>query len=160
MLLLSLSLSLSLYVSLSLSLSVCLSLSLSWKFRFASVLHCWVCMFRSFSQEYFLVLFLRCILFAGIICILVWRIECCRVCHQEQICKKDDLCLNLYPWVIKYYYLISVCLSVCLSVSLSLSLSLWVRACVCVRARARVCVCVCVSYCSANSSTPKNFYFF
>ena len=29
--------------------------------------------------------------------------ECCCVCHQGQICKKADLCLNLYPCVIKYY---------------------------------------------------------
>ena len=29
----------------------------------------------------------------------------CRVCHLGQICKKADLCLNLYPCVIKYYLL-------------------------------------------------------
>ena len=29
--------------------------------------------------------------------------QCCRVCHQGQICKKADLCLNLYTCAIKYY---------------------------------------------------------
>ena len=33
---------------------------------------------------------------------------CCCVCHQGQICKKAETCLNLYPCVIKYY-LISLC---------------------------------------------------
>ena len=29
------------------------------------------------------------------------------VCHQGQICEKADLCLNLYPCVIKYYLILS-----------------------------------------------------
>ena len=29
------------------------------------------------------------------------------VCHQGQICKKADTCLNLYPCVIKYYFILS-----------------------------------------------------
>ena len=41
--------------------------------------------------------------------------QCCRVCHQGQICKKADLCLNLYSCAIKYYLF---------SVSVSLSRSL------------------------------------
>ena len=38
---------------------------------------------------------------------------------QGQICKKADTCLNLYPCVIKYYLLSSLCVpvSVCLSLS-------------------------------------------
>ena len=58
---------------------------------------------------------------------LVWRIECCRVCLQGQICKKADWCLNLYPCVIKYILSLSLslfsalalpCLCLCLSLSL------------------------------------------
>ena len=48
----------------------------------------------------------------------VWCIECCCVCHQGQIWKKADTCLNLYPCVIKYYLILSY-----LSLSLPLSLS-------------------------------------
>ena len=40
--------------------------------------------------------------------ILVWCIEYCCVCHQGQICKKADTCLNLYPCVIKYYLILSL----------------------------------------------------
>ena len=35
----------------------------------------------------------------------VWCVECCCVCHQGQICRKADTCLNLYPSVIKYYFI-------------------------------------------------------
>ena len=45
-----------------------------------------------------------------------------RVCHQGQICEKADLCLNLYPSVIKHYYVLCVC--VCVSSSLCLSVTL------------------------------------
>ena len=38
---------------------------------------------------------------------LVWRIECCCVCHQEQISKKADLYFSLYPCIIKYYLISS-----------------------------------------------------
>ena len=52
---------------------------------------------------------------------------CCCVCHQEHICKKADLCLNLYPCVS-----VCLCLSVCLSLSVSVCLSVCLSVCVCV----------------------------
>ena len=54
--------------------------------------------------------------------ILVWCFECCCVCHQGQICEKADLCLNLYPCVIKYYLILS-CLQCCISIVSVYSLS-------------------------------------
>ena len=54
--------------------------------------------------------------------ILVWCFECCCVCHQGQICEKADLCLNLYPCVIKHYLILS-CLQCCISIVSVCSLS-------------------------------------
>ena len=56
-----------------------------------------------FRQKLVFVLFISRYFTRIINCILVWCIEWCCVCHQGQICKKDNSCLNLYPCVIKYY---------------------------------------------------------
>ena len=60
-----------------------------------------------FRQKLVFVLFLSRFFSRVFNWILVWCIECCCVCHQGQICKKADTCLNLYPCVIKYYLILS-----------------------------------------------------
>ena len=79
-------------------------------------------------------------------------IECCCVCHQGQICKKAESCVNLYPCVIKYYLMSlsvspSVCLSVRLFVCLSLCLSVFVNLSVCLCLSLSVSLCLHLSVC-------------
>ena len=84
------------------------SLSFSWKFRFASVWLCGVWMLRSVSNSLFR-FFLRCILVCRNYlypCLTHWELLCFVIWDRFVIFLKADLCLNLYPCVIKYYLII------------------------------------------------------
>ena len=74
--------------------------------------YCSVRMMWCFRQKLVFVSFLSRFLSSVFYWILVRCIECCCVCHQGQIGKKADTCLNLYPCVIKYYLILSY-LSLC-----------------------------------------------
>ena len=89
-------------LSLSLSLLKILDLHVLHCFNIVLFVYCEV-----FDCNCFRILcFFKLKVFAIIICIFVWRIECCCICHQGLICTKADMCwLNLYPCVIKYYFI-------------------------------------------------------
>ena len=75
---------------------------------------------------------------------------------RNRFVKKADLCLNLFPCVIKYYVL-SVCLSLSLCLCLSLSLCLSVSVSLCVSLSLSVCLSVCLSVSFPPPHTSLSF---
>ena len=59
----------------------------------------------------------RCIFSLPQLFVFLFDVLSVAVCHQVQTCKKADLCLNLYPCVIKYCLIIIIIISLFLHVN-------------------------------------------
>ena len=66
---------------------------------------------------------------------------------------KEEDAQGFLPWVLLWFSLARLCLSVCLFVCRSVCLGLSVSVCVCLRLAVSVCVCLCVYVCMCLSGS-------